>query len=179
MEKDIRGITIGKLAGRCGLSRSTLLYYHSIGLLPPAFHQPGEYRIYSETDAVRLEKICMFRRAGVPLGEIRKILDGSESELTSILRQRFEELSGEISEMHEQQRIIAGMLQNQSLLADSPVMTKKLWVSLLRSAGFSEKDMRKWHITFEKMAPEKHDTFLRHLKIPDNERMEIRSWKNS
>ena len=32
-------LTVSKLARRCGLSRGTLLYYESIGLLGPEEHQ--------------------------------------------------------------------------------------------------------------------------------------------
>ncbi|MDJ0623200.1 MAG: MerR family transcriptional regulator [Desulfocapsaceae bacterium] len=169
-------LTVGKLARRFGLSRSTLLYYDSIGLLTPSLHQPGEYRFYSEDDTSRLEQICMYRKAGIPLKNIVRILDGPESELGIILRQRFEELGREIALLGEQQEVIAGLLQNPELAMQARGMSRKLWVSLLRSSGFSDDDMKKWHIRFERMAPLKHETFLKHLGISTKEREEIRSW---
>ena len=169
-------LTVGKLASRFGLSRSTLLYYDSIGLLSPSAHQPGEYRLYSEDDASRLEQICMYRKAGIPLKNIIRILDGPESELGTILRQRFEELGREIALLGEQQELIASLLQNPELVEPAQGMSRKLWASLLRSSGFSDEDMKKWHIRFERMAPLKHETFLKHLCIPPKEREEIRRW---
>lgn len=169
-------LTVGKLANRFGLSRSTLLYYDSIGLLSPSAHQPGEYRFYSEDDALRLEQICMYRKAGIPLKDIVRILDGPGSELGTILRQRFEELGREIALLGEQQEVIASLLQNPDLADQARGMSRELWVSLLRSSGFSDEDMKKWHIRFERMAPLKHETFLKHLRISAAGRKEIRSW---
>ncbi len=50
--------TVTKLARRCGLSRTALLYYESIGLMPPAQRSGGNYRCYGEADMQRLLQIC-------------------------------------------------------------------------------------------------------------------------
>jgi DNA-binding transcriptional MerR regulator len=49
--------TIGRIARIFGLSRSTLLYYDSIGLLTPTGRSDAGYRLYSEDDRKRLERI--------------------------------------------------------------------------------------------------------------------------
>jgi DNA-binding transcriptional MerR regulator len=167
-------ITVGKLAKKFGLSRSTLLYYDKIGLLSPAMHVKGEYRTYGEDEQGRLTLICRYRKAGIPLREIQKILDSPDSSFTDILHKRFKELTKEIAELHEQQKIIAGLLKNSALIRESTAMNKELWVSLLEAAGFSEKDMRKWHRQFERTAPDLHMLFLQQLHIPEDEIQMIR-----
>lgn len=169
-------LTIGKLAARFGLSRSTLLYYDSIGLLSPSLHSKGEYRIYDQEDERRLERICRYRQAGIPLKQIKKILDSPETSLTSVLQQRFEDLGREVQRLHDQQRLIAELLQKPDLLSQSKGMNREVWSSLLRSSGYSELDMRRWHVHFERMDSEKHLVFLRYLGIPEDEIMHIRSW---
>lgn len=69
--------TISALGRRFGLSRSTLLYYDRIGLLRPGGRSAKAYRHYGEAEVARLEQICLYRRAGVPLAEIRRLLDGA------------------------------------------------------------------------------------------------------
>ncbi len=170
------GLSVGKLAKKYGLSRSTLLYYASIGLLTPAGHSKGQYRIYGVEEDCRLEQICKYRKTGIPLKEIRKILDSPETSFTKVLKERFEDLNKEIRNLHEQQRLIAGLLNSPDILKQSGVMSRELWTSLLKRAGFSEHDMRQWHISFEQMDPEKHLLFLRHLQIPDDEIEIIRGW---
>ena len=169
-------VTIGRLAARYGLSRSTLLYYSSIGLLRPTGHSKGEYRQYSEADELRLAKICQYREAGIALADIRRILDGPDSRLASVLQQRFSELNREIGDRLRQQRLIAELLKNPDLLAKSEVMTKELWVSLLHRSGLSDEDMTAWHRTFEQGAPDQHQRFLEHLRIDAAEIAAIRAW---
>lgn len=173
--KDI-ALTISKLGRMFGLSRSTLLYYDSKGLLSPSGHQKGDYRKYGEKELKRLEKICMYRDAGIPLKAIKKILDIPDTDFTEILSIRFEELNREISRLQEQQQIIADLLQNPTMLKKPQKMTKQMWSSVLMASGLSEEGMRNWHITFEKEAPEQHTTFLQYLQISDDEIELIKSW---
>lgn len=167
-------LSVGKLAKKYALSRSTLLYYDSIGLLSPRHHVRGEYRMYGPEEQKRLELICRYRQAGIPLKDIKKILDSPDSSFTDILHKRFEALNREIAELHQQQHIIAGLLRNSALLKESKVMNKDLWVSLLNACGFSEEDMHRWHRQFERTAPDLHLSFLRQLQIPENEIERIR-----
>lgn len=166
--------TIGRLAKKFGLSRSTLLYYDAIGLLSPAAKCKGEYRRYDDRDEHRLAQICQYRRTGISLKEISRILDAPDSHFTGILEQRFADLNREIDDLREQQRIIAGLLKNSANLRQPNVMTKELWVSLLADSGFSEEDMQNWHSQFERTAPEKHQRFLQLLQIPEEEIERIR-----
>ena len=172
----IMNLTIGKLARKYGLSRSTLLYYDRIGLLSPGSHQKGEYRVYGEEEQERLKLICLYRKSGISLKEIKHILDNKETSVSACLITRFKQLDRDIMELKEQQTVIANMLQNTSLLSSSKPMTKVLWTSILKSSGLSEKMMRNWHIQFEKAAPHEHVAFLRFLQISDEEIETIRNW---
>lgn len=169
-------ITIGKMAKKFGLARSTLLYYDAIGLFTASHHSKGEYRFYSQEDEQRLAQICKYREAGIPLKDIQIILNSPETSVTTILEKRFAELNHEIRKLYDQQRIIAGILKHPEVLAPSRAMTKELWTSLLKQAGFTEQDMREWHIVFERTDPEKHRLFLEHLHISEDEIAVIRSW---
>jgi DNA-binding transcriptional MerR regulator len=171
--------TIGRLARKFGLSRSTLLYYDSTGLLKPSSRTEGAYRQYSEADAKRLEQICTYRRAGLTLKEISAVLDSPEHTLAQTLEKRLDELNGEIQRLRHQQRFILGLLKNRTLFDRIGVMNVDTWTSLLSSCGFTEKDMVRWHVEFERLAPEKHRQFLEFLCIPDSQIETIRSWASS
>jgi DNA-binding transcriptional MerR regulator/SAM-dependent methyltransferase len=168
--------TVGRLAKRHGLSRSTLLYYDRIGLLRPSGHAKGEYRHYSDADDARLARIREYRRAGIALDEIRRMLDGhAGTSVAGALENRLVELNREMDGLREQQRLVAGLLGRSDLLAETETLDKATWVSLLAAAGFTEADMRDWHVRFEHSAPEKHELFLRALRIPDTEISAIRA----
>lgn len=168
--------TVGRLAKRHGLSRSTLLYYDRIGLLSPLGHAKGEYRRYGAEDDARLGRICQYRRAGIALEDIRRMLDGpADTAVAEALENRLVQLNGELEGLREQQALVAGLLGRSDLLDGCGSMDKATWVSLLAAAGFSEEDMRRWHVRFERSAPEKHELFLRHLNIPGDEITAIRA----
>lgn len=169
-------LTVGRLARKFGLSRSTLLYYDAIGLLSPGGHEKGEYRRYGLREEERLEQICRYRRAGIPLLEIKTILESPESGIREMLERRFSDLNREIRDLLDQQRLIAGMLQNPMILQHAGEMNRELWVDLLAHSGFSEEDMHAWHGSFERNDPERHRLFLQHLRIPEEEIELIRQW---
>jgi MerR family transcriptional regulator, thiopeptide resistance regulator len=171
--------TIGILAKKFQLSRSTLLYYDSIGLLKPSSRTRAAYRMYSKDDARRLEQICLYRRAGLPLEDVKRVLDSPENSLVSVLERRLDELSADVERLRQQQLFIIGLLKNNALFDRIGMMTKDAWVSLLVACGFSEGDMRRWHVEFERLSPEKHERFLQFLCISDEEIRAIRFWAAS
>ncbi|MFH1915383.1 MAG: MerR family transcriptional regulator [Pseudomonadota bacterium] len=168
--------TVGKLARRHGLSRSTLLYYDRIGLFSPTGHSPGEYRRYSTADDARLARICRYRRAGLPLADIGRILaDPAESGLSDALETRLAELGDEMAALREQQALVAELLGRPELLARRDSLDRESWSRLLREVGFAETDMDRWHEGFEQASPEGHAAFLRRLRMPEEEIAAIRS----
>jgi DNA-binding transcriptional MerR regulator len=169
-------LTVTHLARACGLSRSTVLYYETMGLLQPARRSAGNYRIYGEKDLRRLRQICIYRGAGLKLGDIRSILDETRSDAAGVLRRRLAELSDEIEKLRDHQRAIARLLKDTDQLRRFPMVTKEKWVEVMRGAGFSEKDMHRWHAQFEKSAPQEHQEFLEFLHIPADEVRSIRDW---
>lgn len=84
------------LAKRCGLSRGTLLYYESIGLLKPASRNASNYRRYSERDLFRLQQICAYRNAGLKLEDILAVLDHPETDIARVLKRRLLELDAKL-----------------------------------------------------------------------------------
>lgn len=171
--------TIGKLAKKFHISRSTLLYYDSIGILKPSSRTTGDYRLYSDDDASRLEQICTYRQTGLSLHDIRRVLESPETALASVLEKRLEDLNEEIVRLRGQQHFIIGLLKNTSLFDRIAVMNKETWVSLLVASGFSEEDMLRWHVEFERHSPEKHRRFLEFLCIPEDEIQAIRTWSSN
>lgn len=166
-------LTISQLAKRHNLSRSTLLYYDAEGVLHPSGRSAAGYRLYDDRDAARLEKICLYRGAGVALKEIKKILEAPASQMDDILKRRLESVGAEIANLHQQQNMLLVML-NQSLPATGHTMTKESWSALLADMGFSEAAMHDWHRAFEKKSPDKHQAFLEFLDIPAIEITRIR-----
>jgi len=169
-------LTVSNLARRCGLSRSTLLYYESIGLLKPALRTAAGYRAYGEKDLRRLEQICVYRDAGLKLDDIRTILDRPEHDAPPVLKRRLVELTAEIERLRGHQRAILRLLQIKASVWRKEMITKDKFVAVMKAAGLSPEDMHRFHVEFERSAPEEHQEFLEFLKIPKEEIGAIRKW---
>ena len=169
-------LTVTQLARRCGLSRSTVLYYESVRVLKPPLRTSSNYRAYSEKDVARLEQICVYRNVGLGLADIRAILERPESDASGILKRRLVELNAEIQALRGHQRAILKLLQHKFSFGRKKVITKEKWVAIMKASGFSEADMHKWHAEFERSAPEEHQEFLASLHIPEKEIRSIREW---
>ena len=172
-------LTVTHLARACGLSRTAVLYYESMGLLKSARRSPAHYRIYGEKDLQRLRQICIYRAAGLKLGDIRSLLDEPRSDAAAVLKRRLIELSAEIEKLRDHQRAIARLLKDTDQLRRVPMVTKEKWVEVMRAAGFTDDDMHRWHAQFEKSAPQEHQEFLEFLHIPAKEVQSIREWSRA
>jgi MerR family transcriptional regulator, thiopeptide resistance regulator len=170
-------ITVTELARQYSLSRGTLLYYESIGLLKPPARTAGNYRAYGEEDLRRLEQICIYRKAGLKLADIRDLLDrpggGSAAE---VLERRLGEIDVEIERLREHQRAIFKLLRSKKPFGRIDMVTKEKWVGVMKAAGFTEEDMKRWHAEFERSAPDEHQEFLEFLHIPAEDIRKIREW---
>ena len=169
-------LTVTHLARACGLSRTAVLYYESLGLLRPARRTGSNYRAYGDAEVERLRRICVYRAAGLTLRDIAAILDRPRGDAAGVLKRRLAELGGEIERLKEHQRAIVRLLKQTDKLRRMPMVTKDKWVSVMRAAGFKDDDMRRWHAEFEKSAPAEHQEFLEFLHIPAAEIETIRAW---
>ncbi len=83
---------VGELAGASGVTVRTLHHYEEIGLLVASDRSPAGHRLYSDDDVERLYRICLLRRLGMSLGEIRRALDDPASSLRAAVTTHLEEV---------------------------------------------------------------------------------------
>lgn len=163
------GLSIGKVAKMFELSRTTLLYYDSIGLLSPSDRSLSGYRIYSDTDILKLKQIVLYRDVGVPLNKIDNLISASENDFVSVLMLRLSDLNKQISLIKKQQDIIVRILSNVNLCKEFKSIDKNSWEEILSSIGMTEEQAMKWHADFEQNSPEQHQHLLTILGIQADE----------
>ena len=71
--------TSGQFAKKANVSVRTIRYYDQQELLKPSFLNENGYRMYTDDDFVRLQKILTFRYLGFSLEEIRDLTLGDDS----------------------------------------------------------------------------------------------------
>ena len=72
--------TISDFSKLMGISRQTLIYYDRIGLFKPMKVLDNRYRLYARSQINVISLICMLGEMGVPLQEIKKIVDSIDSD---------------------------------------------------------------------------------------------------
>ncbi len=169
-------LRVSQIARQCGLSRTTILYYESCGLLKPALRSSAQYRLYGDRELRVLDQIRLYRSVGMSVKDIRLMLSSPENDVATLLKRRLQQLEDEIRRLRGHQSVILRLLRSKDILRRTKDMTKEKWVAIMKAAGFSEDDMHRWHREFERAAPDDHNEFLQYLHIPEKEIHEIREW---
>ncbi len=90
---------VGEVATLTRVSVRTLHHYDRIGVLRPATHSSGGYRMYGESDLLRLQQILTLRYLGFPLKRIGELLDRPDFDLVASLRVQRQALQERIAEL--------------------------------------------------------------------------------
>lgn len=164
--------TIRDLCEKSGLSRSTLLYYDSIGILSPSSRNDANYRLYSEEALMQLERICTYREAGVPLEEINKILKMGESIERIVLEKTLSVLNSETRKIKRQQEKITAMLQDEKNPISLDIDIDSV-MSTLETIGFGTDMLLKVHKMIEDESPDMHRRLLTLFDFSEDEIISI------
>ena len=79
-------LSVSQIAEQFGLTRTTILYYESMGLLRPDHRTSAGYRQYGQKEVEMLRQICLYRSVGLSVREVRQMLTGREGDAASLLK---------------------------------------------------------------------------------------------
>ena len=82
--------TVGAVATLTGVSVRALHHYDHIGLVVPSIRTSAGYRGYTDADIERLHLVLVYRSVGMPLDEIRALLDDPNADELEHLRRQYE-----------------------------------------------------------------------------------------
>jgi len=77
---------VSEFAEKAGITVRTLHHYDRLGLLTPSGRTTAGYRLYGDRDFARLQQIVTLKFIGLPLKQIKDLLDRSDLDLKSTLR---------------------------------------------------------------------------------------------
>lgn len=81
-------LPIGEAAELLGITVRTLRHWESIDLLVPSWRTLGGHRLYVDADLERAQRILVYREIGLPLAEVRGLVDGDGDAREHLERQR-------------------------------------------------------------------------------------------
>ncbi len=95
--------TVGQVADDFGVTVRTLHHYDEVALLHPGERSAAGYRLYTESDLMRLRQIVLYRRLGFSLDDVKALLADERDVLGHLQRQRaaVNDKLGELSSLAE------------------------------------------------------------------------------
>ena len=70
---------INEVEALAGITKKNIRFYEEQGLLSPRRNADNGYREYGDEEVQILRRIKLLRKLGVPIEEIRRMLDGSHT----------------------------------------------------------------------------------------------------
>jgi DNA-binding transcriptional MerR regulator len=116
-----RAWTVKEVAAMTGISVRALHHYDEIGLLKAERSQSG-YRLYVQSDLLRLQQILIGRSLGLALEDIRRSLDDPGFDQMAALKRQRAMLAEKLNETH---RMIASIDVTISKLEKDETMSSK------------------------------------------------------
>jgi DNA-binding transcriptional MerR regulator len=116
-------LTVGQVAETFGVTVRTLHHYDEVGLVVPSERTHAGYRIYTDADLARLSTVVTYRRLGLPLDEVRALLDGDGTVLEHLQRQRAA-VASRLDELEELVTAIDRALERE--MNEQPATTEDL-----------------------------------------------------
>jgi len=113
--------SIREVARASGTTSRTLRHYEAVGVLPPTWVGAGGVRYYDDDALVRLQEALVLRRLGLPLAEIREVLDGEQDRRVALAhhlnalrqeQQRLTRMAGSV------ERTLAALQEGRPLVAE-------------------------------------------------------------
>ncbi|WP_433679120.1 MerR family transcriptional regulator [Nocardia sp. CA-119907] len=98
---DAAGLTVGAAASRAGVTIRTLHHWDAIGLVCPSERTDAGYRLYTNADLSRIQRVLTYRELGLPLEDIKSLLDEPAIDATASLRTQRDSLRERAARLHQ------------------------------------------------------------------------------
>ncbi len=111
-----QGLTIKELTDLVGsdITPRMVRHYHQLGLMPQPVRSPGNYRLYTDQDVQRLQRIVALKQQGFQLSHIHKLLDAEpeveQKTLMTQLQQQYQTIIQQIAQLRQTALALEGLL---------------------------------------------------------------------
>jgi MerR family transcriptional regulator, thiopeptide resistance regulator len=127
--------TVGAVAALTGVSVRTLHHYDHIGLVVPSVRTSAGYRGYTDADIERLHLVLVYRSVGMPLDEIRTLLDDPTADVAEHLRRQHQLL---LEQADRLQHTIKAVEELMSAHRQGIQLTAQEQIEIFGATAFSE-----------------------------------------
>jgi MerR family transcriptional regulator, thiopeptide resistance regulator len=139
-----RTYQIKEVAHMAGVSVRTLHHYDEIGLLVPKLRTAGGYRLYDDSDLMRLQQILIGRELGLSLREIGCSLDDPQFDLRQALRAQREQLHERAQQTEAMLRAIDAALAHLNSISSGGTMDLSQLFDGFDPSKYAEEAKQRW-----------------------------------
>lgn len=104
-------LTVGQVAERLDVTVRTLHHWDAQGLACPSERSASGYRLYTQEDLDRLERVVVYRELRLGLDSIRSLLDDPAVDVPAALREQIGHLEERIHRLQQLHESVQGMVQ--------------------------------------------------------------------
>ena len=133
--------TVGAVAALTGVSVRTLHHYDHIGLVVPSVRTPAGYRGYTDADIERLHLVLVYRSVGIPLEEIRALLDDPGADVVEHLRRQHQLL---LEQADRLQHTIKAVEELMNAHRSGIQLTAEEQVEIFGTTALTEEAEKRW-----------------------------------
>ena len=94
-------MTVGEVSTLLGVSVRALHHWDETGLVHPSRRSAAGYRLYCETDIMRIQQVLVYRQTGMNLADIKMVLDEPETDAMTHLHRQRKLVQGQISHLQQ------------------------------------------------------------------------------
>lgn len=132
-------LTISQLAAHVGVTVRAVRHYHARGLLREPRRDASGYRRYDAQAVVDLIRIRTLAEAGVPLSQVRRLLEAEPAEFSAAVGEIDRGLDAKIRQMEWRRRRLGELAEGERLFLPAEIVDV---LDRLRALGVSERTMR-------------------------------------
>ncbi|MDO5661477.1 MAG: MerR family transcriptional regulator [Brachybacterium sp.] len=118
-EHPAKPLTVGHVAELVGVSVRTLHHWDQIGLVTPSGRNWAGYRLYDADDVARIYRVLVHRDLGLPLADIRRILDDPSVDAREHLTRQRDQVADRIDHLRSTLRAVTTMIERIDMTSDN------------------------------------------------------------
>lgn len=157
-------LTISQAAAFAGVTVKTVRHYHKLGLIAEPDRDTSGYRRYGSDELLRLVQARTLAAAGVPLAEVRHLLDADDAEFATALVGVEQQLTTKIEELTSRRTTLHRLADgDRALLPDRAVSL----LQKMSTMGFRAEEIdssREGLILAKALVPERFDEHLANIE---------------
>lgn len=145
-------LKINEVEALVGITKKNIRFYEEKGLLSPSRNSENGYRDYGESEVAALRRIKLMRKLGVPIEEIRRMQEGTQT-VGDGMRRHLITLERERRNLEESMRLCELLKERTEPLGELDAENVLAEMEKLEQAGTSFQNKQRQDVRIRYVAP--------------------------